>query len=141
MKKLKRWGKLCALCLTAALSISAFSGCFLFASIVEEALNKGDEAFQLTSDLTVSWTFDEEMGWYNVQVEGVAKNVTDKAWDGVNVTVMLYDGEGNSLGSAYDYIEYVGENGTWRFCATGTTKYEPISAELYELTAYNSFLY
>ena len=133
----KKWLKLFALLLTALLSVSMFSGCIFLAALIDEATDKGDEAFELVGEPTISWVFDEEYGTYEVSVDGVAKNVTDEDWDGVDVMFLLYDAEGNGLGSASDYIDFVSANGTWRFCAKASTKYEPASVELHKLYAYD----
>ena len=138
MKKIKGLLRLVAFCMALALSLISFSGCLMWASAIEEAINRNEDAFELVGETTLTWTYNEEYALYEVNVSGLLQNVTDKAWNGVSLTLMLYDEEGNGIGSASDYIEYVAANGTWRFCAVASTKYIPSYAEFYKAYAYNS---
>ena len=122
-------------CMALALSLVSFSGCLYANSVVENAINKSDEAFELVDFPTWSWTYNEEYKTYDIVIDGILKNVTNKAWKGVSIILTIYDKDGNGIGSAYDYIEYVAANGTWRFCATATTKYEPAGVTLREVYA------
>ena len=138
MRKTNRFLRLAVLCIALMMSLFSFSGCLLLSAAVEEAMNKSDEAFELVGETTLAWSYNEECQMYDVTVSGLLQNVTDKAWNGVSLTLMLYDEEGNGIGSANDYIEYVAANGTWRFCAVASTKYVPSYAEFYKAYAYSS---
>ena len=74
-------------------------------------------------------------------MDGVAQNLENRNWNNVDVTLLLYDEDGNGLGSVSDYIDVVEAKGTWRFCATGTTKYAPASAKLHRIYAYGDNIF
>ena len=131
---MKKRTKLFALLCTVMLLASTFCGCFVGSC----GYMPEYEAFELVGEPTLRWTYEEEYGSYEVTIDGVAKNVKQEDWNGVSITFLLYDAEGNGLGSAFDYIDYVAIDGTWRFCATGSTKYEPVSMELHEIYAYSN---
>ena len=132
----KKFLKLFALLLVTVMCIPAISGCYYLIEAIQEMNNKSEEYFELVGTPQVICTYDEEFDEYKVIVDGTLKNTADKAWkNGVEITFLVYDAEGNSLGSAYDYIEFIKENGTWRFCAQTTTRYEAVSAELYKAYA------
>ena len=134
----KKFLKLFALLLVTVMCVPAFSGCYYLIEAIREMTNQSEESFELIGTPQVICTYDEEFGEYIVKVDGTLKNTSDKAWkNGVDVTFLIYDAEGNSLGSAYDYIEFIKENGTWRFCAETTTQYEAVSAELYKVYAWS----
>lgn len=51
-------------------------------------------------------------------VTGIIKNNTNNIYKSVIVSCLLYDEEGNTLGKAYDSIEFLGANESWEFDAT-----------------------
>ncbi len=138
---MKRKFKFLALLLTLILSVGAFSGCFLTALIVDEIVNKPEEVMEVVGEPEVVCTYDEESKMYNVSVNGIVKNNSEYDWDWVSISVMLYDADGNVLDSAYDSVDYIAANGSWRFCATAMTSYEVVSAKGYEFTGSRADLF
>ena len=127
--------------LLSILCMYMFSGGLMLGSWVEGKINDPNKEFTVVGDTTVTCTYNEELKGYDVLVEGIAKNNGDRTWEWLTITVMLYDQEGNALGSAMDSIEYISAQGTWRFRATGIASYEVASANLYEFSGYtNQFL-
>jgi len=132
----KKFLKLFVLLFTVILSVSAFSGCFLIAEYIDEQINNTDESFELLDECNLTCVYNEEFANYDVIVDGTLKNVSEKEWESICVTLILYDADGNGLGMAYGYMDYIEPYGTWRFCAEGSTKYEPASVKLHEIDAY-----
>ena len=132
----KKFLKLFILLCTVIISVSAFSGCFMLGHLIDEKINNTDGAFQLIGETGITSVYDETMECYDVMVDGTIQNVSDKAWDSLSVTLILYDKDGNGLGMAYGYMDYIEAHGTWRFCAEGTTKFEPTSTKLHEINGF-----
>lgn len=119
-----------ALLLTAVLSVFAFTGCWWL--FEKEAELKEVQAPKLSA------VYDEEYKAYDVYVEGIVENASDFAVY-ANVTVVLYDGEGNVLETAYAYIDDVGAGEKWHYCATTTSVIEPVSCRLSEISGTKSY--
>ena len=130
-----------ALIIVSILTVCMFSSCFILGSIIDEKINNANDSFELVGKPTVSCVYNEDLKAYDVVVEGVAKNNSDKKWEWVDITLMLYDAENNALGSAYTSIEYINAQGTWRFCATAVTSYEPTSVELFQFSGYTNDIF
>ena len=90
-------------------------------------------ALEVVGAVELEWEYNENYGEYEVFVKGVAKNVSGEELESAGVTYLIYDGDGNNIGSAYGYISLVEVGGSWRFCATGSTKFEPVSVRLHEI--------
>ena len=119
-----------ALLLTAVLSVFAFTGCWWL--FEKEAKLKEVQAPKLSA------VYDEEYKAYDVYVEGVIENTSDFTIY-ANVTVVLYDGEGNVLETAYAYLSDIGAGEKWHYCATATSVIEPVSCRLSEMYGYKSY--
>ena len=98
-------------------------------------------AFEIVGEAELEWMYDEQYNEYVISVKGIAKNVSGEELSGAGITYLIYDGDGNNIGSAYGYIDLVEEGGSWRFCATGSTKYEPVSMRLHEIYGYTENKY
>ena len=107
-----------ALLLTVACMLTCF-GC-----------TPANKAFKIVGEPTFSYVYDEEYQQYDVIIEGVAKNNSDDKMEWISLTFVIYDEGGNTIGVAEDDVTYVAPQGTWRFCARGSSKYEPISIKL-----------
>lgn len=57
-------------------------------------------------------------GYYTHTIEGILKNVSGKRLDYAQVSFVIYDMAGNNIGSAFDNVNYIDANGTWKFKAT-----------------------
>ena len=65
----------------------------------------------------VSMTSSGSFGYYTYNIEGILKNVSGKKLDYAQVSFVIYDMAGNNIGSAFDNINYIDANGTWKFKA------------------------
>ena len=135
MKKCK---KIALLVITALLTFVFCTGCMSWWYGIP---SYNYEALEVISEAELEWTYDEEYNEYVVSVKGIAKNVAGEELSGAGITYLIYDEDGNNIGSAYGYIDLVEKDGSWRFCATGSTKYEPVSVRLYEVYGYKENKY
>lgn len=101
------------------MGIILFSGQF-FVDQVEQTYNKAIEeqkqALELVGDVTMSSS--GSYGYYTYNIEGILKNVSGKKLNYAQVSFVIYDTAGNNVGSAFDNINYIDVNGTWKFSAT-----------------------
>jgi len=119
--------KLMALLLTAMVSVFAFTGCFwLFEKEAELKEVQQPKLFAV---------YDEECKMYDVYVEGVIENASNFEIY-ANVTVVLYDQEGNILETAYASISDMGAGEKWHYCATTSSLIEPSSCRLSEMSGW-----
>ena len=130
----KKLFKSFALAVLSVICTMMFSGCFLTMFIIDEVVNDTSKALTVDGGMTVSCVYNEEYQMYDVAVDGVVKNISEDDWTWVHVTLVLYDADNNVVGSANTYTELILTNGSWRFCAKGTTMYEVTSAQLHEIT-------
>ena len=128
--KARRW-KLTTLLLTLVCSLFVFTGCWLFQKKLEL---KEVQAPQLYT------VYNEELQWYDVYVEGIVENISDDTLS-VNLTVVLYDADGNVLEVAYAYMGEVGAGERWRYCATASSVIEPTSCRISEMYGYKYYKY
>lgn len=73
------------------------------------------DSLELVSDLTM--TSSDSFGYYTYYIEGILKNVSGKRLDYAQVAFVIYDMAGNNIGSAFDNVNYIESNGTWKFKA------------------------
>lgn len=135
MKKCK---KIALLVITALLTFVFCTGCMSWWYGIP---SYDYEALEVISEAELEWTYNEEYREYEVTVKGIAKNLTGKDLDGAGITYIIYDEEGNGIGSAYGYIDFVEADGTWRFYATTSTKYIPVSVKLHEVYGYQDKIF
>lgn len=98
--------------------------------------NNGEiqEVVETKEDFTLE---GETTGYYDgfaFYIEGSIKNNTDQDKSYVQVTFILYDAEGNQIGSAMDNINNLKAGGTWKFKAMGME--DAASYELAEITGF-----
>lgn len=79
----------------------------------------------------VSMTSSGGLGYYTYYIEGILKNVSGKRLDYAQVSFVIYDMAGNNIGSAFDNVNYIDVNGTWKFKAMyfgeeSKIKYDPV---------------
>lgn len=74
------------------------------------------EALELVGD--ISLTSSGSYGFYTYSIEGILKNVSGRKLDYAQISFVIYDTSGNNIGSAFDNVNYIDANGTWRFKAT-----------------------
>lgn len=128
--------KLLALALAVVTSVSMFSGCWsIYNSIMYE---NSKVELEVVKEPQLSSTYNEESGYYDAYVEGIFKNPTEETVS-MSVDVVLYDAEGNVIGSAYDYITEVAGGETWRFCAIAQTSFEPASFRINQMEGMKAY--
>lgn len=94
-----------------------------------EAVEESENALELVGDLKL--TQSGGYGYYTYYIEGILKNVSGKKLDYAQVSFVIYDSAGNNVGSAYDNVNYIDANGTWKFKAMyygqeTSIKYNPV---------------
>ena len=86
----------------------------------EQSYNESVEAqknsLQLVGNVTM--TSSGGYGYYTYNIEGILKNVSGKKLNYAQVSFVIYDMAGNNIGSAFDNVNYIDVNGTWKFKAT-----------------------
>lgn len=104
-----------------------------FVDKAEETYKKVVEEQKQTLELVgnVTMTSSGGYGYYTYNIEGVLKNVSGKKLNYAQVTFVIYDTAGNNIGSAFDNVNYIDVNGTWKFKATyfgqeANIKYSPV---------------
>lgn len=65
----------------------------------------------------VSVTSSGGYGYYTHYFEGILKNVSGRKLDYAQVSFVIYDTAGNNIGSAFDNVNFIDVNGTWKFKA------------------------
>ena len=65
----------------------------------------------------VTMTSSGSFGYYTYYIEGILKNVSGRRLDYAQVSFVIYDTAGNNIGSAFDNVNYIDANGTWKFKA------------------------
>lgn len=85
----------------------------------KEIVSSIEEAQKQSLELVgnVSMTSSGSYGYYTYTIEGVLKNVSGKKLSYAQVSFVIYDTAGNNIGSAFDNVNYIDANGTWRFKA------------------------
>ena len=103
-----------------------------FVDKVEQTYNELVEEQKQSLELVgnVTMTSSGGYGYYTYNIEGVLKNVSGKKLNYAQVSFVIYDSAGNNIGSAFDNINYIDVNGTWKFKATyfgqeSNIKYSP----------------
>ncbi len=114
--------------LMVILSVFSFTGCWWF-------FENQSVDLTLVQEPVISSMYDEEYKYYDVYVEGIVENTADKDVSG-SISILIYDADGNVIGSGYDSVELIEVGGKWRFCARTTTNYEPVSCRVHELVGY-----
>ena len=128
MLKTRSW-KLVTLLLTLVCALFACTGCWWFQKKAK---------LQEVQAPKLSTTYDEEFHCYDVYVEGIIENLSSFSAS-VNVTLVLYDAEGNVLEVAYAYVGELGAGERWRYCATTSSVIEPISCRVSEIYGYECY--
>ena len=125
------------LTILAALCTVMCSGCILLsvgAILVDEQINDANKAFELVGQPTISCVYNEETQTYSVVIDGVVKNTSDKKWALTLMELVLYDEDGNVVGTTFDYCGVdVLSLETYRFYASAETPQEVTSVKLYDL--------
>ena len=127
MRKIK---KITLLMMTALLTLVLCTGCYNWWYGIPDY---DYSALEVVGEAELEWEYNEEYSQYEVSVKGVAKNVSGEELESAGVTYLIYDEDGNNIGSAYGYISLLEKDGSWRFCATGSTKFVPASVRLHEI--------
>ena len=86
---------------------------------IEQSYNESVETRKNSLELVgnVSMTSSGGYGYYTYNIEGILKNVSGKRLDYAQVSFVIYDMAGNNIGSAFDNVNYIDVNGTWKFKA------------------------
>ena len=87
-----------------------------FKQTYSEAVEEQKEELELVGDVTM--TSSGSFGYYTYNIEGILKNVSGRKLDYAQVSFVIYDINGNNIGSAFDNINYINAGGTWKFKAT-----------------------
>ena len=81
-----------------------------------EAVEAQKNSLELVGNVTM--TSSGSYGYYTYEIEGILKNVSGKKLNYAQVSFVIYDTAGNNIGSAFDNVNYIDVNGTWKFKAT-----------------------
>lgn len=74
---------------------------------------------------------------FSYNIEGSVKNNTDKNYTYVSITFNLYDADGAQIGTAFDSINNLEANGTWKFKATRVSDADKVASyKLVEIKGY-----
>ena len=127
-----------ALTLLTLICTMACSGCYFAgmvlgvgAALLDEKINDANKAFALVGEPTITCTYNKETQKYDVVVDGVAKNNSDKTWCISWIDLLLYDADNTVLGEATGYAGFdIDPSGTWRFYATAQTSDEVVSVKV-----------
>ena len=138
----RKFFKSFALTLLTLICTMVCSGCNLVGVLlsvgivlVDEQMNDANKAFVVVGEPVVTCTYNEEMQKYDVVIDGVVKNNSDKCWQISYVDLMLYDADNTVLGESFVYAGYdIEPSGTWRFYATAQTNYEAVSVKVCNFT-------
>ena len=115
------------------LSLSSLTGCYyLFWGLHPEDEYEQIE-LTLISEPEMSYIYNEETEAYDIRIEGVCENSSDKDLDGGYVAVTVYDADGNIIATSEEYVSYVKAGERWRFCAVGASRYVPDRFNITEL--------
>ena len=107
------------------------------AALLDEKINDANKAFALVGEPTITCTYNKETQKYDVVIDGVVKNNSDKCWQISYVDLMLYDADNTVLGESFAYAGYdIEPSGTWRFYATAQTNYEAVSVKVYDFSGW-----
>lgn len=138
----RKFFKSFALTLLTLICTMACSGCYFAgmvlgvgAALLDEKINDANKAFALVGEPTITCTYNKETQKYDVVIDGVVKNNSDKRWQICYVDLLLYDTDNTLLGESFVYAGYdIEPSGTWRFYATAQTNYEAVSVKVYDFT-------
>ena len=111
------------------------TGCF---GMLQNNSSSQDKALDLEiSDITMSVEYNEYLG-YTAIVKGTAKNIK-RDYSYASVEFVVYDEDGNNMGTALDNINYLLKGDTWQFEAHLFTysKARPKSCKLVDITTIN----
>ena len=72
-------------------------------------------SLELVGDVTM--TSSGSFGYYTYLFEGILKNVSGQTLDYAQVSFVIYDMAGNNIGTAFDNVNYIDADGTWKFKA------------------------
>lgn len=86
-----------------------------FKESYDEAVESSKNSLELVGNLYT--TSSGGYGYYTHYIEGILKNVSGKKLDYAQVSFVIYDSAGNTIGSAFDNISNLERNGTWKFKA------------------------
>ena len=131
--KMRKSIKLSCFLIAVLVSLLSLTGCFPSLEDYEPT----DTALELVGEAAFTSIYNEETGYYDVYVEGVATNVGELELNNCYVSFAVYDSVGNLICVAEDYITFIGVGDSWRFAAIGATRYEPATVELIELSGYD----
>jgi len=97
------------------ISIIILTACSSLAPL-EEGMENYEEAQKEKFTLSDDYGYSDDYG-FAYYIEGLVKNNTDKSYSYVQVTFNVYDSEDNLLGSCWDNVNNLKENGTWKIKA------------------------
>lgn len=104
-----------------------------FVDKAEQTYNKVVEEQKQSLELVGNATMTSSggYGYYTYNIEGILKNVSGKKLSYAQVSFVIYDMNGNNIGSAFDNVNYIDVDGTWKFKATyfgqeSNIKYSPV---------------
>ena len=104
-------------------------------STVDEVSGGGtfDDDLTLVGEPVMTVDYDDYLGW-SVEITGTLKNTSGQDLSYANIEFTLYDADGVTIDTAYDYISGIREGETWRFKATNLWVDEkPVSFSLLEI--------
>jgi hypothetical protein len=118
--------KVTSLLLTLLLALGAFTGCYWLWYRPDEA------TLTVVEDPKLTAIYNEEEKCYDVEIEGLLQNEEDFAAF-ANITIVIYDADGNSIASVYDSMDQIQAGSRWHYCIRTTTIIQPYSCSLVEL--------
>ncbi len=84
----------------------------------------------------MTYVLNEESGYYDISVEGTVKIPAGSEITCATAIASVYDADGNVICVVEDYIYNIDGDEIWRFCAVGSSKFEPISFKINEIYGY-----
>ena len=130
--------KLISVLLLCTILCVSLSGCYSDELLESLEPHIDEEAFEVVGEPTMRYEYDEEFKCYDVFVEGIVQNTnTEEGSSSVFITFAIYDKDGNTIGTASGYCEYLEAGARWRFCAEGSIYYEPSSCKMTALYQYS----
>ena len=81
--------------------------------------DRGDKVSAVITSATI--VANESSDTYTITVTGTSTNNSSKALDCVQITISIYDSDGNVVGTAIDTLLYLDAGETWNFHAVGIT--------------------
>ena len=129
--------------LTRNITIMVVALLFLVGAIVYfvvsfSSIDSKDKLEITNTELVVDSYVIDSTTYYNVYVQGTAKNISNKNYSYASVEFSVYDADNNNLGTALANINNLASGDTWQFNAMliNTATNAPTSYKLAKITVF-----